>query len=411
MKYNILNIINMKIRGAGSIKKMVAHVLLLVFAFVVVALLLVTVCVLISNSRRYTPAFLDTNNETITQSIASFEDIKLGNYPQAVLLRAKNINNPILLYLHGGPGATELPLVRHFNSALENHFIVALWEQRGAGKSYSPFIDSNTMNVEQIISDAHELILHLTKRFHKNKIFLVGHSWGSILGIELVRRHPQLFHAYVGIGQEIYLPESERLSMEYVRNMAQAANHQQALSELLAIGTYPNFTEGWMSNVFTQRRWLGYFGGVMYGKEGMESLFFVERPPEFTVFDFVPLALGAYFSLKYIWPQLFKLGDYRVVANQLEVPIYLFEGRYDYNAPSILVQKYFDVLIAPKKELFWFEFSAHMPNFEEADKFNRIMINKVLPEALSLSSNCLMYLKSLNYKILSQQNEDKCDNI
>ena len=258
---------------------------------------------------------------------------------------------------------------------------MALWDQRGAGKSYSPFLDDKTMTIDQFLSDAHELMQYLMKRFHKQRIFLVGHSWGSFLGLELARRYPHELYAYVGIGQEISVSDAERLSMRFTLEQAEAAHNEQALAELRRIGEYPSLKRGWLSDVFTQRRWLGEFGGVMYGKRGMESLFSIQRPPEFSLFEFAPLALGSRSSLKALWPQVLKAGDLRATAAKLEVPTFFVIGKHDYNAPFELAREYFDKLEAPKKEWGWFESSAHMPNFEEPAKFNAFMIEKVLPEA------------------------------
>jgi pimeloyl-ACP methyl ester carboxylesterase len=349
---------------------------------VLLALVLVS-GVLCSRWFEHTPSFRDAAGKVVPGSIAVFEQVELGGYRQTLLIRGRSAVNPVLLYLHGGPGSTELPLVRHFNAPLEDHFTVVLWEQRGAGKSYSPFLDRSTLNIEQLLGDAHELVLYLRQRFHQEKIFLVGHSWGSFLGLELARRYPALIRAYVGIGQVVSLWEGERLSMQFALHQAEAAGNAQAAAELRGIGEYPTLREGWLKGVFTERAWLGHFGGVVYGRDGMGSLFAVERPPEFTLFDFVPFFLGSYTSLEALWPQLLRAGDFRDTAPKLLVPVYLCLGRHDYNVPFALAEDYFQRLQAPRKQLFWFESSAHMPNFEEPEKFNGLLIDRVLPESVS----------------------------
>ncbi len=363
-----------------NIKKVCARSIVIIAGIIAAAVLFLTAGVMISNRIVSTPPFRDSAGQIIEGSIASLEKIELGSYKQTVLIRGKNINNPILLYLHGGPGSSELPLVRHFNSALEDHYIVVLWDQRGAGKSYSLFLDAKTLTIDQMLKDTYELVNILRKRFNKKKIYLVGHSWGSVLGLTTVHMHPDLFYAYIGIGQAIDFMEGERISLRYAIDMAKEQNNTKALKQLEKLKDYPVINDHWMSDVITERKWLGEFGGVMYGKKGMQDLFFIPRPPEFTLFDFVPFILGNFRSLKSLWPQIVQYGDFRKLAPELKLPVYFVTGRHDYNVPFTLTAEYYQKVIAPKKTMVWFERSAHMPNFEEPDKFNDFMINTVLPE-------------------------------
>ncbi|MBN1534018.1 MAG: alpha/beta hydrolase [Spirochaetes bacterium] len=354
---------------------------LLVFALLVAAIAAVLcVGVVVSRWTGSTPQFTDAAGRVLPRSIASLERIALGGYEQTVLIRGRSVDNPVLLFLHGGPGSSELSLVRHFNSALEDHFVVVLWDQRGTSKSYSPCIDSESMTVDRFIGDAGELVEILRRRFHRDRIYLVGHSWGSYLGLRLAREHPERFYAYVGIGQVVSMIDGERIGLRFVLDKARESRNRQALRELSAIKDYPSRRDGWMSDVFTQRKWLGKFGGVMYGKEGMESLFLVERSPEFTIFEFLPFFMGSIFSLRTMWPQLLEAGDFRKSAPALEVPVYLVTGRHDYNVPFELTADYYRILRAPRKRLVWFEHSGHMPNFEEPEQFNRFMVDTVLRE-------------------------------
>lgn len=139
----------------------------------------------------------------MTSSITSLEKIELGDINQWISIRGRNTSNPILLYLHGGPGTPVMPLFRHFQIPLEDHFIVVQWEQRGAGKSFSWKIPKETMIIEQFISDLHELIEILQKRFNKEKIYLMGHSWGSILGTFTVQKYPELFMHILALVKQV----------------------------------------------------------------------------------------------------------------------------------------------------------------------------------------------------------------
>jgi len=136
-----------------------------------------------------TPPIRGADSKRLPGSVSEIVKIKLGGVDQWILLRGQDIANPVALYLHGGPGGALMPLVRHYTGELERHAIMAVWDQRGAGKSYSKKIPIESMKISQYLSDAHELVAYLKKRFNKKKIFLIGHSWGSILGMKLIQRH------------------------------------------------------------------------------------------------------------------------------------------------------------------------------------------------------------------------------
>jgi len=366
-------------------KKIIKRIALILGGLLGGLILFLTLGTMISSRLVSTPPFRDSAGKVIPNSIASLEEVELGKVKQTLLIRGRSMDDPVLLYLHGGPGSTELPLVRHYNSVLEDHYVVVLWDQRGAGKSYSLFLDSKTLTIDRMLQDTHELVELLRKRFNKKKIYLVGHSWGSMLGLATAHKYPELLYAYIGIGQAIDFQEGERLSLQYTLQQARETKNEKAVKELEGLKDYPALNDHWISDVLTERKWLGQFGGVMYGKKGMQDLFLVKRPPEFTLFDFVPFALGSVRSLKSLWPQILQYGDFRKIAPELEVPVYFVTGRHDYNVPFALVEEYFQLVKAPRKRMVWFEQSAHMPNFEEPGKFNEFMINTVLQETYSAS--------------------------
>lgn len=363
-----------------KIKNIIIRSVLIMFAGIVAIIFILAAGVMISSNVTSTPPFRDSAGNIVKDSIAVLEKVELGGYAQTVLIRGRNIDNPVLLYLHGGPGSSELPLVRHFNAVLEDHFTVVLWDQRGTGKSFSLFLDSKTMTIGQFMSDTRELVDILRKRFHQDKIYLVGHSWGSVLGLNTAYHYPELFYAYIGIGQAIDFVEGEKLSLQYAMRRAKELNNTEALAQLSKLKDYPNMKGSWLKDVVIQRKWLGEFGGVMYGKTGMQSLFAIDMPPEFSYFDFIPFALGSIRSLNILWPQIIHSGDFRKLAPELKVPVYFVTGRHDYNVPFALTEDYCRTVVAPKKSMVWFEKSAHMANFEEPEKFNDFMIHTVLPE-------------------------------
>ena len=126
--------------------------------------------------------------------------VPIGGVDQWLLIRSANPDNPVFLFLHGGPGAAEMPLLRYYNYALEKYFTVVMWDQRGAGKSNKNSVPPESINMDQLLIDTHEIVQYLKNRFDQPKIFLAGHSLGTVLGIQAIKDHPKDFYAYVGIG-------------------------------------------------------------------------------------------------------------------------------------------------------------------------------------------------------------------
>ena len=348
----------------------------------VIASIATLVAVLAWSRRGTTAPIMDASGKAIPGSIASLERVMLGRVEQGLLIRGVSVDNPVLLYLHGGPGTSELGMVRQHNiPALEKHFTVVVWDQRGAGMSYAAREPESGMTVEQFIADTHELTLLLCKRFEQPKIYLVGHSWGSALAVLTVHRHPELYHAYVGVGQVVDMREGERLS--YASTLAQAEQVGDALSvaQLKAIGP-PPYLGKFRSKLMTQRSILSKYGGEVYGNRrgGMSTLLRgLIGSSEYSWPDRINVFRGIFANMRLMWPKILDV-DLRVQAPELKIPVYFLEGRHDYEAPAVLAEQYLKALKAPSKTLIWFERSAHFVNTEEPDNFNRFFIDRLLRE-------------------------------
>lgn len=328
--------------------------------------------------RGKTPEIKDDEGKVIPTSIASLEQITLGGYKQWILIRTHNVKNPLLLFLHGGPGSTEMGFAHKYEKKLEEHFIFVNWDQRGSGKSFSRKIPKDSMNIEQFVSDAHELVLHLMKRFKKDKIVLVGHSWGSMLGVLLVQRYPELFSAYVGIGQATNLTENEKVSYQFTLDEARKRGNKKAERQLLKLQP-PYFDDIMQLN--KQRKWMNKFGGALYNQTSIWPLLKVMfGAPEFTIRDILKFLQGTVFSNKSMWSEIIEKTDLPKDACKFSIPVYFIMGKYDYNTPYVLAEAYFKKIQAPKKEFICFEKSAHSPNYEEPEKFDEVMVEKVLKE-------------------------------
>lgn len=353
-------------------KKIIVRIL-----FVLGIILALLFIILIIGSWMYTkdletPAFTDKNGQVVKNSIALCEKKEVNGWPQYLLMRGRDTSLPVLLFLHGGPGASETDLLRSYNSELESHFIMVYWDQRGSGKSYSPFIDKKTLTIDQFVSDTHELILYLKKKFNKNKIFLAGHSWGSFLGVLVASKYPEDLYCYVGIAQIVNLHDSEKISYDFVYKKAKAANDQESVDKLDKIKGYPD-VEDVVSATMAQRPILAKYGGVIYNETSYQSIYEKVNNPESSIFAIPILMLGALQSLESLWVPVIKYGDLREKNASLKIPVYLLIGKHDYNVHFVLSENYFKKLSAPYKKLVWLE-TAHFIPFEDPKAFNTELI-------------------------------------
>ncbi len=335
-------------------------------------ILLLLVLLLIANGCvSTTPQIKDEQGLAVPQSIATFEEVEIGGINQYLLIRGEKSENPVLLFLHGGPGYPQIAFAREYQKELEKDFVVVQWDQRGAGKSYSKTIKEESMNREQFVKDTLEVVEYLKRRFSVQRIVLAGHSWGSELGIRAITLAPEHFHAYIGIGQVVHTERQEAISYDYVWQQASIDKNKKALKALKEIG-YPPY-DNHEKDVMVQRKWLSTYGGIERGIHSMGKIITGTLfASEYTWLDGIRFIKGNYFTRSTMFNEINDIDFFSDFPN-LPVPVIFIAGRYDYNTPSILVKEYYDVLIAPEKKFFWFEESAHFPHFEEPVKFARIM--------------------------------------
>jgi pimeloyl-ACP methyl ester carboxylesterase len=318
-------------------------------------------------TRPHTPQFKDASGRTIPESIATLEEVTLGGCRQWILIRGRDINNPFLLFLHGGPGMPAMYLAHAFQRELEKDFVVVHWDRRGAGKSYSKSIPVESLTDAQLAADAAELIAYLKNRFGVPKVYLVGHSWGTLLGLLLAKKSPQDFYAYIGIGQLAFSREIPAIQDRFIRQEAAKAKNSKALKDLLLKGAS------------VHEKWIFRYGGELYHAKSFWPLLWTGvRAPEYTLSDILNITKGVSLYGNHFRATEFP-GDPADEVFSLEVPVYFFTGRHDYVDPFELSERYFEKLRAPLKRMVWFENSAHFPFFEEALGFTEEM-RKVLKE-------------------------------
>ena len=210
------------------------------------------------------------SKKTNNSRIDSIESIKIGGIEQWISLRANDITNPIILFLHGGPGTAQISFSRKSQSKLEKDFLVVNWDQRGAGKSYMHSIRKDDMKIENFVFDAIELVEALLQRFRQKRVFLVGHSWGSIIGAKLLFKRPDLVWAYIGVGQVVDMKRGEELSYRFTFDEAKRQNNLKAISELQRAGQPPYEN---LKYAGIQRKWLSKFHGATFKGSPLGTIF------------------------------------------------------------------------------------------------------------------------------------------
>ena len=300
-----------------------------------------------------------TPNIDTSGSISSLEKHEIGGVEQWILVRGHDRSTPVVLFLHGGPGMPVMYLAHAFQRALEHDYVVVHWDRRGAGKSFDALSQMPALSVSQTLNDTYELTQILRGRFGQQRIYIVGHSWGSYLGLLAVQRHPEYYSAFIGIGQLAGTDDQvQALRREFLYQAAEttgdAALQARAADQSLEITEDDLFSSG--GELFASRSYWPLL------KAGLAA-------PEYTLRDVLNVKKGADLvgrEMKYDVVPKPSDGEIRKV----DVPVFFFLGRHDFNTPSRLAAQYLDRLDAPLKRLAWFEKSAHFPFFEEPDRFH-----------------------------------------
>jgi len=310
--------------------------------------------------------------------------IDVGGTRQWISVRGRDRRNPILLLIHGGPASPEMPISWAYEDGWEDYFTVVQWDQRGSGKSYGandPGKIGPTLSLDRIVEDAGEVTDYLRKRYDKPRIFVMGHSWGSLVGLSLAKRHPDRLYAYVGMGQVISGAENEKVGYRLTIEAADAAHNETALKELKSIAPYPE-KDGSMplDKINLERKWSVYFGGLSWNRKDLDYYYHTARlSPDYSMAEVAMIDKGSELSLPRLLPDLLGF-DFEKVTD-FGCPIVMFEGRHDFTTPSEVTAEWMGRVHAPAKKLVWFENSAHMMAVEEPGKVLVSLVNDVRPLA------------------------------
>jgi pimeloyl-ACP methyl ester carboxylesterase len=330
----------------------------------------------------------DARRIDATTGIEDLRSIEIGGIRQWISVRGRDRRNPILLFVHGGPGSPMMPASWFWQTPWEEYFTVVQWDQRGAGKTAAANDSAKvgpSITVERMTADGEEVVQYLRTTYHQDKIFLLGHSWGTIIGVNVAQRHPEWLHAYIGMGQAVYGVDNERIGYEFALEEARAHHDQKAVAELEKLAPYPE-ADGTVpiEKILVQRKWVIAYGGLTWHRSTYDYEQNASRlSPEYSSADFAAMAANDLTSLKQLLGPP-NVVDYRPITT-FRCPIFLFAGRYDYETVSEVAHAWYERLSAPTKGFVWFDHSAHMLPFEEPGKLFLHLVQDVRPLAGSVS--------------------------
>lgn len=297
--------------------------------------------------------------------VAELLRVELGGLEQSVLIRGTDRSNPVLLFLHGGPGMPATFLA-HRMPHIERDFVVVHWDQRGAGRSYREDLDWSTLSVEAVLADALDLTDTLRARFGRERVVLLGHSWGSYLGMLLAWRHPDRISHYVGVGQVADRAREAELQRRFLMDTASAEGDVEALELLEREG--PAAHESLLFR----------YGAELAGATSFWPLVWMGlTAPEYTVLDALKVARGSSLSSRHMqWNAIDR--PLMEAVDSVAVPVTFVMGGRDWTTPHPLARAFFRRLQAPSKQWVWFEDAAHFPFLSEPERFARALREAVV---------------------------------
>jgi pimeloyl-ACP methyl ester carboxylesterase len=299
------------------------------------------------------------------------------------MIRGYDVHNPVLLYLSGGPGQSSLPWPRVLFDDLSREVVLVGWDQRGSGKSYAALDPAETLTLEQTIADMIKVTDYLRQRFDEEKIYVLGESWGTTLGVLAAQQRPDLYHAVIGSGQMVSQRETDRRLYEDLLDYAERNGDEALSNKMSAYGSPP------YDDIYAYAFVMGYYDKLYrpytppqtYLDKAEEAALgpWNVMGSEYNFVEKINVFRGFLDTAAILYPLLQDI-DFRRDVPRLDVPIYIMDGAAELPARRDLALEWFDQVDAPIKRIFTFENAAHAPAFEHFETFTKIMSETILPE-------------------------------
>jgi proline iminopeptidase len=316
------------------------------------------------------------------EGIEITEPVEVNGTTQWISIRGLNRNNPILLVVHGGPGSAMLGSSWAYQKTWEDFFTVVNWDQRGVGKNWNPADTARlrpTMTVDQHARDAEVIVRHALRRLGQQKLVLLAWSWGTFFTPTLVQQHPELFHAWVGMGVANPAPSSGSDALHTrLLQIARARADTSALRDLNTLTPGASNGPQGIERALALRKWARVYDGGWYGKSTLDLFFALsEWGPPYSAREAETLVAATQWGARAIVPRTAPGSP----SLRYDVPMLFLMGRYDLHTPYSSARELFDQIVAPQKRFITFERSAHFVMLEEPGRFLMTLVQEVLPLA------------------------------
>jgi len=294
------------------------------------------------------------------------EYVSINGINQYLFHSGTKYDNPVMLFLHGGPGGAASLCSYVYQEKWEDIFTVIHWDQRGAGKTLTNNPDKYP-TIELMLSDLFEIIQYLKKKYNKQKIIILGHSWGSVLGSIFIKKYPEEIAYYIGVGQVIGFMENERVGYQKVKAVIIEANDKKTLKKLEAIGDYPGekYDDKFMGKCTKMRRIQGKYNLAV--KMDLSIFITAFKSPIFKFSDLSALIKGFKANEKTL--EFLGTFDLKLEPAEYKVPIYYILGENDWQTPYVIAQEYFNTINAPNKSFYLIPNAGHMTMLDQPQLF------------------------------------------
>jgi len=360
-----------------SIMRKGGHIMGIIFSGLLISLIVLVEVLFIMSPGKPEP-FLDKKGNMLAGSISEKIHVNINGLEMGMIIKSKDSTHPVLLYLHGG--MPDYFLTRKYPTGLEDYFTMVWWDQRGSGISYNANIPPESMTLEQMLSDTKEVTNYLRKRFGKKKIYLMGHSGGTFIGMQMAARSPELYYAYIGVAQMSNQLESERLAYEYMLNLYKVNGNIKMVRKFESA---PFTLSGGISDSYLSLRDVSMHSLGIGTTHDMKSVITGILLPSFTCREYtltekINMWRGKSRSgVSILWDTMLT-SDLAVQVPTIDIPVYFFHGVFDYTVSYVLAKDYFEKLKAPLKGFYTFKNSAHSPLFEEPERMKQIFQEDIL---------------------------------
>jgi pimeloyl-ACP methyl ester carboxylesterase len=328
-----------------------------------------------------TAAIVDSTGRPISGSVAELTTVNINSHDLAMMIRSVDTSNPVLLFLAGGPGGSELGAMRRHLSGLEEHFVVVTWDQRGSGRSYAALDPTSTLTLESVVDDTIAVTNYLRERFGQDRIYVAGQSWGTTLGVLAVQQRPDLYQAFIGTGQMVSQRETDLIFYEDTLAWAEQTGRIDLFTELVNAGP-PPYEEIYPYETLLAQEPDVYPYDHTGNSEGAGQMAENILVPEYSLLDQVHIFAGFVDTFSVLYPQLQEI-DFRETATDFDVPVFFVQGAHEARGRAQPFAEWYAMIDAPMKDTVTFETSGHRPLWEQPEEFVDYMTGTVLAETRS----------------------------